>query len=327
MTEATEILTAAMPAEGLVADINRLFAERHALGQMPVNLTEPGIGTADIFVEQVDGSKRTFVNLSEQVRAAADAWTYHPHRAKGTTRVMRTAHFLDLIRTAKEPVLVQVASTLERGGIAATAILNPTLPDGTPGHQDHAIVLEVDTAPAGAAWLHAAIRGQGMSLEAFQQLIYSAGHVVAHPQDWPADTTDRIKRLGLNGLEGLASLLAASPGIELIGDAEASLTVDAATGARAATTRDLRVTRTAFPTAIVIQWEPLPGLSYPVALRVFIRKGRDGAEPTWFLQPLDFVEQGREAASDLASLLTVELTDFAPGAHIVIGAGQHVASV
>jgi len=311
---------------GLVADLNALFNERHQLAAPMVPLTEPG-ATPDIFVEQVNGSARTLVNLSEQVRQAADARAQRPARATGTTRVMRTAHFLDLIRTATEPVLVKVASTLERSGLAATAILNPTLPDGTPGHQDHAIVLDIDTAPAGAAWLHAAIKGEGMSLEAFQQLIYSAGHVVAHPQDWPPATTERIRRLGLNGLEGLTSLLAASPGIELVGDAEASLTVDAATGARASTTRDLRVTRTAFPTAIVIQWEPLPGLSYAVALRVFIRKGRDGGEPTWFLQPLDFVEQGREAASDLASLLTVELNDFAPGAHIVIGAGQHVARV
>lgn len=326
MTDLTEITSASLPAEGLVADINRLFGERHALGQLPVNLTQPG-ATPDIFVEQVDGSERAFVNLSEQVRKAADARAPQPRRPTGVTKVMRTTHFLNLIRTAEAPVLVQVDSTLARHGVVAAAILNPTLPDGTPGHQDHAILLEIDTAPAGAAWLHAATKGEGMSLEAFQQLIYSAGHVVAHPQDWPQDTTDRIKRLGLNGLEGLTSLLAASPGIELIGDAEASLTVDAATGARAATTRDLRVTRTAFPTAIVIQWEPLPGLSYAVALRVFIRKGRDGGEPTWFLQPLDFVEQGREAASDLASLLTAELTDFAPGAHVVIGAGQHLTRV
>lgn len=324
----TPIDSLGIPAPGLVADLSALFAQRHDLQTLSIPCHAPP--DTDIFVEEVhSGGARAWRNLSHEARELAESYLPAPLRATGMTCVQRTAHFLDLVRAATAPVLIQVAPTarIDDGkGVLATAILNPTRPDGTPGHRDHAIALIKDPAPGGQAWLTAATTKQGLSLEQFQELIYKAGHVVAHPTDWPNDTAVLAKRLGLNGLDGLTSLLGASPGVELVGDAEESVTMDAATGATSRVSHDIRKTRTPLPTAVVIQWEPLPGLSLPVLLRVYFRRARDGGDPTWHLQALDLDEQGRRASELLSDLLTFELAAFEPGARVIIGSGQKVSS-
>lgn len=307
-TEVTEVVANA----SIIADINGLFAKRHELAEASV--VSELLPINHHFVEEVskDG-ERKFVSLTDRARDLDEPYAPAPPRARGTIRVTTADHFIELVKAAGDrPTLVGVGCILAAyTGLTskpvATATLNPTLPDGTPGHDDHLIYLMGDPAPAGAAWLRAALDEKPLSIQQFQNLIYAAGSVVVPPADWPSETAALIKRLGLNGMTGLADLLAASPGVEIEGPAEIGETVDAHTGAISSRVRAPNKPRASIPTVVVIEWEPVPGLTQAVALRLFVRKSADGNGFDWHLQPIDLAQRAREAAVELQLRLAAEL--------------------
>ena len=302
----------------VLADLNALFSERHALAQTTV--TSPD-GYVHVFAEEVmDGGARLAVSLTDRARKLDEPHRLRPARARGIIVVTSPEHFVNLVADAGEsPSLVGVSNAItayDKPAQAVTAILNPTLPDGTPGHGDHYIRLQADPAPAGAAWLAAALSGKPLSIQQFQNLIYGAGAVVVPPSSWPAETSALMKRLGLDGKTGLADLLVASPGVEIEGQAEMGETVDAHTGAVTSRLKAPNKPRAAIPTAVVIEWEPVPGLTEAVALRLFVRKAADGNGFDWHLQPIDLAERARAAAVHLHQRLRAEL---GPQARVFLG--------
>jgi hypothetical protein len=330
MSDTTE--TQALPAiHGVVADLNTLFDARHDLSAITVG--------GEQFAEQVSsGGNRSMENLSARARQAVEE-TFAipaPLRPKGLLQLRSEADFVAAVQagqkqshvferfdpsvapdmtgakrgypSTKPPVPVAVKSFAANSAtLLATATLNATDPTGGVGHGDWTVALFQDPDAISQVWLDGFEKGKLSHLQ-LAEIIYSGGNAVVPKASWPADLEALAARLDLAMASDLNELLAVAAA-DHRSTTDVRQKADANRGSRQVVMSTANSADVAVPTGLVIAWEPLPGYSAPVLVRLVSLPSDSG--PCWQLVPVTLSLAARQLRDLLKFNLSAALGDAA----------------
>lgn len=295
---------------GVVADLNKLFADRHEL--KTVTIDNDFTGNADVFAEVDEGGRRSYQNLTQ---SAWEAETYRlpaPRRAKGRSELCDLPRFIEAItqaHAAQWPVSIQVKRMmpLEFSSVAASAILNATLPDGTVGHGDHVLDLKINPDPLSQSWIGNLNRA--LPFTSFADLVYANGGAVVPKESQPKDVVAIAAMLKLDVASGIADLLNVCNGLEIAGETEETMTVDANTGDQRIVLAKKGKASVHVPTGVVINWEVFPNFCAAVLIRL-TRQIVDG-KAYFTLKPVNLESVQRHLAHEVRDHLEKAVPDVA----------------
>jgi hypothetical protein len=315
---------------GVVADLNTLFDARHDLSAITVN--------GEQFAEEVTARGREMMNLSASARQAIQDTLAlaAPLRPKGLLQLRSEPDFVAAVLAghkqshvferldpavipnmagasrmypdAKPPVPVAVKSFAANSDtLLATATLNATDPTGGVGHGDWTVSLHQDPDAISQVWLDGFGRGKLSHLQ-LAEIIYSGGGAVVPKASWPADLAQLAARLDLAMAADLADLLAVAAA-DHRSTTDVRQKADANRGSRQVVMSTANNADVPVPTGLVIAWQPLPGYSAPVLVRLVSLPSDSG--PQWQLVPVTLSLAARQLRDLLKANLATALGDAA----------------
>lgn len=262
--------------EGLTADLNKLFEERHELQNIMVDPKPLNEG----FVWQEEtGSDgvRKFVNLTLKSFQDEETMLPEPRRARGSMVINSFDDFVKALVTAKtegkQKPIVQVYNEIAPAYDAyiAQAVLNGNTFDGKLGHGDWVIKLQNNPEPMARSWFDAVRKGE-IGLDEFADLVYSSGDIVVDKEQLTADDKRLAKRLQLNLADSLGELISCCSGLGgRKTQIEEDVSIDPHTGIENITLARKGQASISIPTGIVIAWTLIPNYTTTVMLRLATR--------------------------------------------------------
>lgn len=253
---------------GVVADLNKLFTERHELQTLSVNTTLRDTQ----FAEHGAEGRRTFLNLTQKAFDDETGRLPIPRRATGTRKICDLPRLIEAtgqtFEAAQHAPLVEIKRQLptKLGEAAVSVILNATLPSGALGHGDFRLELNIDPDPCGQRWID--LLDSPIPFPAFADLVYACGGAIVAKESQPADVLNIAGLLKLDVASGIADLLNVCNGLEMAGETEEIVQLDSNTGDSRVVLSKKGKASIPVPTGIVISWEVFPNFCAPVLIRL-----------------------------------------------------------
>lgn len=294
---------------GVVADLNKLFDERHQLQKLTV---KPFAVAGDSqFAEIVRGKDRSFENLT---RIAFDDETERlpkPRRATGTRKICDLPRLIEATGKCFEAglhtPLVEIKRQLptKLGETAISVILNATLPEGSLGHGDFKLELSINSDPLGQRWID--LLDSPIPFPAFADLVYACGGAIVPKESQPKDVVAIAAMLKLDVASGIADLLNVCNGLEVAGETEKTVQLDVNTGDSRVVLSKKGKASIPVPTGIVISYEVFPDFRAPVLIRL-TRRLVDGSA-VFTLKAVNLESVRRNLAQEISRHLQLELDE------------------
>jgi hypothetical protein len=292
---------------GIVADLNKLFTERHELHTLSV---KPFVLHADAqFAEICRGENRSFENLT---KIAFDDETERlpmPRRATGTRKICDLPRLIEAtgqtFGAGQHAPLVEIKRQLptKLGEAAVSVILNATLPAGALGHGDFRLDLNIDPDPCSQRWID--LLDSPIPFPAFADLVYACGGAIVPKESQPKDVVAIATMLKLDVASSIADLLNVCNGLEMAGETEETVQLDANTGDSRVVLSKKGKASIPVPTGIVISWEVFPDFRAPVLIRL-TRRLVDGSA-VFTLKAVNLESVRRNLAAEICGHLQTNL--------------------
>jgi hypothetical protein len=292
---------------GIVADLNKLFKDRHELATL--NVTPHPMTGESQFAEITDGGDRGFENLTQKAYDAETGRLPKPRRATGTRKICDLPRLIEAtdqtLRTGEHAPLVEIKRQLptKLGEAAISVTLNATLPNGALGHGDFKLDLNIDPDPVSQRWID--VLDSQIPFPAFADLVYACGGAIVPKDSQPADVVATAGLLKLDVASGIADLLNVCNGLEMAGETEETVQLDANTGDTRVVLAKKGKASIQVPTGIVISWEVFPNFRAPVLIRL-TRRLVDGSA-VFTLKAVNLESVRRNLAQEIYSHLQSEL--------------------
>lgn len=295
---------------GVVADLNKLFDERHKL--KTIRIDNDVATNDDVFAEVTDGDKRTYQNLRQRAWEDQASRLSAPRRPKGRSELCDLPRFIEAITQAHEdggPVSIQVKRLmpLALNEVAGNAILNATLPNGAVGFGDHVLDLKINPDPLSQSWISSL--NHAIPFTRFADLVYANGGAIVPKESQPKDVVAIAAMLKLDVASGIADLLNVCNGLEIAGETEETMTVDANTGDQRIVLAKKGKASVHVPTGVVINWEVFPNFCAAVLIRL-TRQIVDG-KAYFTLKPVNLESVQRHLAQEVRDHLEKAVPDVA----------------
>ena len=262
-------------------------------------------------MEVVTGDRRQLENLTQRAWEAETSRLSNPRRAKGTHRICDLPRLIEAtdqtLKAARHTPLVEIKRQLptKLGETAASVTLNATLPSGALGHGDFRIELSIDPDPVSQRWID--VLDQPIPFPAFADLVYACGGAIVPKESQPADVLAIAGMLKLDVASGIADLLNVCNGLEMAGETEEVVQVDANTGdSRVVMSKKGRAS-IPVPTGIIISWEVFPEFRAAVLIRL-TRRLVDGAA-VFTLKAVNLESVRRKLAAQIYTHLVDKLDE------------------
>lgn len=314
MSDTKTLLEESIVADGITADITKLFETRHTLERAKIEYVSDSVPPVRTFAEEIHKGDRLFVDLTKRAQESDDSRRPAPIRPKGDSVICDLPAFISLVEGAKSnedasPVILVSANMpkCQRDGAAARAILNANLVDGTTGHADWTLTLKTHPEPVAQAWID--LFGQEIPFQHFADLIYISGDVVVPKESQPLSLITLAARCQLDLAGSLADLLAVANGISFKGEMEETFQENANTGNQILVVADRSKAGVRVPSAVIIAWAPLPAFMIPVLVRIKYRKGSPTEGAKFTLLPINFGGAQAELAQEIHATLVQKLED------------------
>lgn len=292
---------------GVVADLNKLFAERHELKALTV---KPYSVAGDTQIaEYVEGNRRTFLNLTQKAYDDETGRLPKPRRATGTRKICDLPRLIEATAQSfgagLHSPLVEIRRQLpvKLGEPAAGVTLNATLPSGALGHGDFKLELSIDPDPLSQRWID--LLDSPIPFPAFADLVYACGGAIVPKESQPKDVVAIATMLKLDVASGIADLLNVCNGLEMAGETEETVQLDANTGDSRVVLSKKGKASIPVPTGIVISWEVFPEFRAPVLIRL-TRRLVDGSA-VFTLKAVNLESVRRNLAAEIHAHLQTNL--------------------